>query len=368
MKALFIVVGMIALVFSLGISADVDAKPLGNRTGIVICAYDTTTSACDYTADGINDEEQINQALSSLPVTGGSVYLTGGHFSIGDSGVAHGGVVITKSGTHLQGSGLGTKLTLMAGTLDTNVIEVVGDGIANVVISDLWIDANRANQQASTLPAIFQSNGIRVSSSEAATGYSNASNITVRDVRVEECANLCVMMRGSDLTIEDSRFGNASNDVVELLQGPGSITNNHFEITARTGVVISTDAANDILISGNTVTITSKAVVGVGIRTWHGFRRNNVQNNIINVAGGGMLKYAMLIGTSRSIVSGNTIQADGKRIRMLITASPVLLTGNYLCYVDITINAIYNDVSGGGDLGVVIGDNILHNTTITVVE
>ncbi len=338
----------------------------------IVCAVDSVnTSHCDSVADGVDDQVEINLALAGLPATGGEVILSDGHFFIGRAGIYHGGIVITRSGTHLRGSGLGTKLTLLDGLLDVNVIQVAGDEISNIVISDLWVDANRIGQQIPTYNT-FQSNGIKVSSLDSHFGNSNANNITIRNVLVEECATLCVVLKGRGLFIKDSWFGNATDDVVEILQGPGAIQNNYFEISGFSGTAISTDAANDVSISDNVIYVLGTGSLTNGIRTWSGFYRNNVQDNIIkmHVDDGrwGMLETALRIGTSRSLVSGNIVMGAfpiGRPImtKVIISAGPNLVSGNYFEHVLIEIDDTTTNFGA-----VTVANNILVESRVSLAS
>ena len=295
------------------------------------------TRVCDYIADGVDDQEEINQALEALPASGGKVLVAEGTYSIDGVPNTAGGILIDKSNVVLEGSGPATKFVLTDGNTDTNVIRV-GNSLENVRISDIWIDA-RGDYQFTTPGGghPFEANGIR---SGAISGR-GSNNVVVERVRVEACRQLCIMLFGENVVVRNNWVGNARSDAVELLIGPGAIVNNQFFIddstSHRTGVVISTDAAHAISIIGNDITVTNGVSAGVGIRTWQDFTRHTIQDNVIRACCGATIDKAMTIGTSDSVISGNIV--DGNTSTGIdITASNVLMTDNLFRAVQFNVN------------------------------
>lgn len=124
----------------------VAAKGGGGSAIITVAASDSLKKdLADYVCDGTDDQEEINNAIASLPDTGGMVVLLEGTYNISAS------IKILKSNVTLIGCGWATKLFLVNGA-NCNVIEV-GDGataLENVTIARLQIDGNKANQSATS--------------------------------------------------------------------------------------------------------------------------------------------------------------------------------------------------------------------------
>ncbi len=308
-----------------------------SSAALVVCSSEVKdTGRCDFVTDGTDDQNEINQAIADLPGSGGKVYLTEGTFSINGVANTFGGILISRNNVTLEGSGNATLLKLTDGNTDKNVIRVANK-MANVTIRDLRIDGNRYKQnhsQPSGQP--FETNGIRAGSTGAAV-----VNVIVENIRVESCRQLCIMMFASGGSIRNNWVGHAHSDTVEFLIGPGEISHNYFEINGNNaGVVISTDAGDNIGITGNVIRITNGANVGVAIRTWQGFFGNNVQSNTIIAESGTKLEKAMTIGTFQSLVSGNTVR--GGQTQIDITGNQVLLSDNLfqnLAKITVTANA-----------------------------
>ena len=84
----------------------------------VVCSNTAQNSTrCDYSADGTNDEVQIQAAIDALPVAGGLVSLTGGIFSFSA------GVSWSTSNVALQGQG---RATVLQQDADVQVLNVRG--------------------------------------------------------------------------------------------------------------------------------------------------------------------------------------------------------------------------------------------------
>ncbi|MBI4340383.1 MAG: hypothetical protein HY680_10610 [Chloroflexi bacterium] len=329
----------------------------GRTATSIVCARNAAdTSHCDYIANGENDQTEINLALDSLPPGGGEVHLTEGDFSINGVDGTFGGILIQTSNVVLSGSGMGTKLTLTDGNTDKNVIRIIGNNLENITVRDMQINANRA-KQAQTEVNRFETTGIRASS---AITLQPVRNIVVENTRIENCRTLCIFLRGKGVFIRNNWIGNANSDTVELLEGPGEIANNHFEITGPAGVVISVDAGNDINLTNNTINVMPGGAVGSAIRTWPGFSGINIQNNVIIAAG--PIENVILSASTESLISGNIIRpwtGGAERPKLLITAGRTTLSDNYIAHADVVLN----DAEGIGK--VVIRDNMFDGVTIT---
>jgi parallel beta-helix repeat protein len=112
-----------------------------SATKIVAANDSLDKTNADYICDGTADEAEIEAAINALPTSGGRVLLMEGTYYISSS------IDILKSKVTLQGQGHGTVIKVSNGA-NCNVI-VVGNGsmaLNGVVVRDLKIDGNRANQ------------------------------------------------------------------------------------------------------------------------------------------------------------------------------------------------------------------------------
>ncbi len=100
----------------------------------------------DYVCDGTDDHVEIQAAIDALPDAGGVVELSTGTFAQAD-------VILVDSGVWLRGAGTATVLYLVDGTdrpqiLNRDYTNATG-GNSGIVISDLKLDGNKANNASS---------------------------------------------------------------------------------------------------------------------------------------------------------------------------------------------------------------------------
>lgn len=138
------------------VDAAVAGVPVGGHMDVVVAASNAPAAVktlADYVCDGVDDHVQIQAAIDSV-AGGGRVILSQGDFS--------GGQLVLKNLVWLRGAGMrATRYQLKAGqNVDAIINYVSADGIESngeyVTISDLMVDANKANQTAGR--GIFFSN------------------------------------------------------------------------------------------------------------------------------------------------------------------------------------------------------------------
>ena len=113
-------------------------------TYVVAASNSVDTTNADYICTGTNDQNTINTAIAALPSSGGQVLLLDGTFSISGS------INIAIPQMILSGQGWGTELNVTNST-NANIINfspTSGNYLNNVVIRDMYINANGANQTA----------------------------------------------------------------------------------------------------------------------------------------------------------------------------------------------------------------------------
>lgn len=341
---------------------------------IVVAAADSSErskAAADFVADGEGDQEQINAAIRALPPAGGLVQLLEGTFDIRRIDGALGGVLIERSHVTLAGQGSATRLVQAAGQ-NTNVIRIIGNGVGHITIRDLFIDANRAeNDQLMGDPNVsharFEVCGIKAF--RRAPGGPEVPDachdITVRNCIVKNAQRLNIMLEGPNMRVLDNVLGNAGSDSVELLTGPGQIRGNYVEITGQTHVAIGSDRGNSIIMSDNVVHVREGGDLDIGFRSWSDSRRHVISSNIVTVDPGGLCTLAMDVRGDGAAVTGNSIHSPqaGERIRLKIAGGNSVVSGNLLENAILEIN----DETGRG-LPIRLTGNLLHDSSVEVLN
>ncbi|MBI3946161.1 MAG: right-handed parallel beta-helix repeat-containing protein [Armatimonadetes bacterium] len=295
-------------------NANAESRTRGGAAGatFVVAASDSRQKGrADYVCDGTGDQEQIQAAIDALPPAGGSVLLLEGTYDIRRVAGTLGGITIWKSNVCLKGCGPATRLVLARDQL-VNVIRVLGDGVGNIVIRDLHIDANRdQNPQDKSIKLLggpFESCGIRVGRA-LIKGFSGelAENVTIDSCTVARAAFLGIMAYGRNMVVVNNHVEDAGSDGIEVLGGPARIANNYVRVTATrsSGGAIGTDAANDVIISGNQV-ICDGGRFAIGIYTWSHTFRTMVIGNEVFCRSGTIVKGLDIRGQQTTVV-GNTV-------------------------------------------------------------
>ncbi len=200
--------------------------------------------------------------------------LAEGTYDIRKEEGKYGGLIIDRSDVTLAGQGAATKL-ILAPDQNTNVIRIIGDGVGNVTIRDLWVDQNRDRNPYNGAEFVnishgrFEYGGIKAFS--AAPGKStpqHCHDVTIENCTVLDAQRLGIMLHGRNLRVINNRLGNANSDSVELLGGPGFVMGNIVEVTGRTHVAIGSDAGNSILMTNNIVQVRPGGDLDIALRSW----------------------------------------------------------------------------------------------------
>ena len=134
-----------------------EAPSLSSVTLIVAASDSLHKERADFVCDGVDDQEEINNAINSLPAGGGKVVLLEGTYHLTAP------IRILKSNVVLEGNGWNTVLFLEDGS-DCNMIEI-GDGtvsIRGIRIKALKIDGNGANQTAGNVIYVHGASGSEI--------------------------------------------------------------------------------------------------------------------------------------------------------------------------------------------------------------
>ena len=116
-------------------------QPITAATFVVAASNSLHKDRADFICDGIDDQEEIQAAIDALPESGGTIILLEGTYNISAP------INILKNNITLAGVGWATKIYIVNGS-NCDAI-VIGNGLtslSNIVIRDLQIDGNGANQ------------------------------------------------------------------------------------------------------------------------------------------------------------------------------------------------------------------------------
>ena len=322
----------------------------------------------DFVCDGRGDQEEIHRAIEALPIAGGTINLMEGTYDIRKVEGSLGGITIERSDVTLAGQGSATKL-ILAPDQGTNVIRIIGNGVGDITIRDLWVDQNRDQnlydgaEYVNVSHGRFEYCGIKAFCARPGdTNPDECHNIRIENCTILNARRLGIMLQGRNLHVVNNRLGNAMSDSVELLGGPGFVTGNYVDITGRTHVAIGSDAGNSIIMANNIVHIRETGDLDIAFRSWANSERHVISNNVLAVDPGGQLSLAMDVRGFDTSLTGNVISGpeDEKRLPLWITGSGATITGNHFK----NVNIIVNDETGT-NRPIHLGGNMLENAIVT---
>ncbi len=340
---------------------------------VVVATADSSRQskgAADFLGDGDGDQEEINAAIASLPAAGGTVLLMEGTYDIRKVEGKLGGILIARSNVTLAGQGSATKL-IQAPEQETNVVRIIGSGVGNITIRDVYVDANRdRNSKGKGDPNVshgrFEFCGIKAYyQAPGGPGGETNHDITIEHCTVRNAHRLGIMLEGTNMRVLDNVLGNAGSDSVEILTGPGQIRGNYVEITGRTHVGIGTDRADNILMVNNIVHVKEGGDLDIGFRSWAGSQRHVIANNIVTVDPGGVCRKAMDVRGFGAAVTGNNVYSANaaERIQLTISGGNTLVTGNIFENAVIDVND-----QSEAQKPILIRNNIFENSTIELTK
>ncbi len=340
------------------------------RTMIVATenSSEKSKAAADFVGDGVGDQEEIYAAIRALPPVGGTVTLMEGVYDIRKVEGKLGGLIIDRSDVTLAGQSSATRL-ILAPDQNTNVIRIIGNGVGNITIRDLWVDQNRDQNPYNGAEfhnishGRFEYCGIKAFCAEPGGSCPEPNHdITIENCTVLNAQRLGIMLQGRNLRVINNRLGNAMSDAVELLTGPGFVTGNYVEITGRTHVAVGSDAGNSIIMSNNVVHVRENGDLDIAFRSWADSERHVIANNIVTVDNGGRLGLAMDVRGFDTSVTGNVIRGhDGEeRLPLWLTGAGMAVTGNHFKNVELIVND-----QTGSNRPILVQGNVMENSEIT---
>lgn len=340
------------------------------RTMIVATqsSSEKSKAAADFVGDGVGDQEEIYAAIHALPASGGTVTLMEGTYDIRKVEGKLGGVIIDRSNVTLIGQGAATRL-ILAPDQNTNVIRIIGSGVGNIVIRDLWVDQNRDQNPYNGAEFVnishgrFEYNGIKAFCAEPGGSCPEPThNITIENCTVLNAQRLGIMLDGPNMRVVNNRLGNAHSDAVELLEGPGFVMGNFVEITGRTHVAVGSDRGNSIIMANNVVHVREGGDLDIAFRSWADSERHVISNNIVMVDKGGKLGLAMDVRGFDTSITGNVIRGrdEAERLPLWLTGAGMAVTGNHFQNVELMVND-----QTGTNRPILIRGNVMENSGVS---
>jgi len=384
---------------SIELSADISGESWINNSRIQPAAKLSVTAAdaidlvntyVNYVCDSSADNVQIQAAIDALPSTGGKVVLSDGTFSL--SAV----ITIVKSNVVLEGQGASTILKL-ASTINTNTITLGGGGaVSNIIVKNLQIDGNMANQTTTTNGhGIYINNDVtnakvqdcRIVNTVKSNIYDNGgtstfilnnylsttksggtgANITSFSAGTLIEGNTCIAGLTHNIDYEGSSnpskaiiSGNScsgsSGKGIELAGWQIVCVGNYVASFASTGI----DSSVPGEIASNTIHINSN-ITGYGIYTRTSDPQLITGNTVFIFTAPTQATTAMFIDGDNTTVTGNSIQFETSgtynHIGIDSTADYVVITGNNITEYNLAGTGIRS--SSGGDNLTISGNNIL---------
>ena len=296
-------------------------------------------AAADFVCDGTDDQDEINAALAALGGEPGTVHLCAGNYQLTrDPSFSHPtAIAIQQSGVTLEGAGYDTALWL-GDNQYCNMIRSIGDGLDHIYVQDLRLYGNRENNQHPTDPnAWLETNAIYLRS----TGAEKNHHLGVERIWAEESRGLNVYIGGNEVYVRNSVFGDATADVVELVDGSvGEISHNVAHIDGATGHVFGTDAFNNATIIGNTTHVYDGGFVSQGVhRLWPNSYFNQLVDNTVIVDTGGLVERAIAALGYHNLIENNVITVEDFRTKVVVNGS-TLVDGNFFQNVDIEFDDV----------------------------
>lgn len=327
------------------------------RSNTLIVAASNSSQAekdsADYVATGTGDQTMINTALTALPSGGGSVYLMEGTYTVSAP-------ISVPDNTTLSGAGAATIITIPNAQNGTYaIIQNTDTAGANVVIQNMLIDGNKANQTSGSMYGIKFS----MPSASSTSIAGKVQNVTAQNLYGSLAAALYVSST-NNLSISNSFFTGTYYGIQLSSGGNNVVANNIVNSNTQAGIVSVGSNSNTItgnsLISNSPYSIflqlsNSNAVIGNGISTTsYGVyvqtgAKNNISSNTIQSSGA----YGITLQTATyTAVASNLITNAG--------AGGVLLYSNSVGNI-ISANKIHDSGGTATNEGIQIQDNSANN-------
>ena len=271
--------------------------------------------AADYVATGTSDHTIINTALTAA--AGGAVYLMEGTYTLG-------GAISVPNNTTLSGAGAGTIITV-PNSFNTSITAIAntttGGNGTGIVIRDVTLDGNKANQSSGTQRGIYL-NGAGSGAAVSSVQGARVMNVTVRNWLSEGfvtsgSSNTIIngvtstlngghgfnITSGANITFTgNTSQGNGGRGSSFTSVSSSAVTGNTSQGNTGTGFLFDTATYNTV--TGNT----SQGNVGNGIYVTAG-SSNTVSSN--NISGNGSNGIGIVGSSSNNITDNRITDSNG---------------------------------------------------------
>lgn len=267
-----------------------------NKIVVYVAAADSPQAKrnlASYFCDGIDDQEQIQKAIDSLP-SGGTVHLLEGTYIISSA-------INLKNDKVIQGSGSSTILRLKDNLeVDTSIFitDYFNTGSHNISIFNLTLDGNRSNNVGIICTGLSLRGG---------------RNIKIQNVAIKNCNHGIYLDCSSNndpltnvviLNCSMTYCGAAGLYVPFTASNDSNLINN---ITISGCLIERNDSYGCILPSLSNITVSTiqyNGVAGLDVRG----KNTTVTNNIVNKNEG----PGIIVDSESAYVSGNTVLENGR--------------------------------------------------------
>lgn len=303
------------------------SKPKNSTTLIVAASNSLDTTRADYVCDGVDDQDEINQAISDLPAGGGRISLLEGQFDLS------GAVIINKGGVALVGQGPATILRVGDGA-DCNAVELgTGAGaFTNILVADLLVDGNKTNQT-------INKTGILITGlvTDSAVAGCWVINVKRDGIYVTTTAD-------RNLITECNVTGCTRDGILVWGSTRGNIVSNNVSYSnTRNGIWVGTGSN---LVEGNLCYSNGPDASNLGSGIHIEFSGNLVVGN--HTYSNYYAEIVVWVGTKYNTVTGNYC-VSGRGNGISVFGANNTVTGNsvYGCdYRGIFVGADYNTITG----------------------
>ena len=238
-----------------------------------------TASDVDYLCDGTDDQEEINQAIASLPVTGGKILLLNGIYSITAK------INLNKSSVTIEGMGNGTKLRHILVNENHPLIELQRCNYCK--ITNLYI----------------QSFGGSISDDESDNdliSVKNSNYITISDLTVFSSKNVAI-------NVIYSNYIRIYSNTIRQARKSAIIINDSCEITIENNSIRETKESADVdIISGENIIVSNNLCLNNVVGTRSVYVQSGVYNALII---GNILAYGTTIDEGANVKCEGNIES-----------------------------------------------------------
>lgn len=271
-----------------------------------------------HNCDGTADQTEINAAITALGATGGAVILLDGTFAITAS-------VTLASNVALVGQGAGTLLRVPNGH-DADLHVIYANAKSNLLITNLQIDGNYANQTAGNMDGIYF---YSVDKSMVVNNWIHGLNKPDWDFDWPNAADINLHISTNNI-IAGNIVGWGKPGAVDL--GAGILLAEGSDYNVVDGNVVDSGSLVGIsLIDASNNTITGNTCQGNGDMgiSLEGGPNDNYNNTISgNTCQGNSTGGINIVYSHNTAVTGNTCQGNSWAGITLTIASNSTITGN----------------------------------------